>query len=245
MTHYPKSPSDATPPGNITLERKRHTATVLLALNSGVTDAMGFVGLGGVFTSVMTGNLVLLGVSASSVDGPLALRTVSAIISYVVGAGIGARIVRHQVAQESIWPSVITRALTIEFIMFAIFFAGWVFTAGHPNQLVQLGLLMVNAMALGIQSSAVNRFGVPGLSTTYLTGTLTTVVIRLMTGQRLRDVRQSIEILCAMVVGAIVGAFITTHLRMAAPALQLILVGSTLIIARMHFHRAQVGPNPD
>ena len=65
---------------------------LVLAVNSGATDAIGFVGLGGVFTSVMTGNMVLLGVSISQWDGTLALHTLLVIACFALGCGIGARI---------------------------------------------------------------------------------------------------------------------------------------------------------
>lgn len=47
-------PSDVTPRGRAVL-------VVLLAVNSAYLDAVGFLALGAAFTSVMTGNMVLLG----------------------------------------------------------------------------------------------------------------------------------------------------------------------------------------
>jgi uncharacterized membrane protein YoaK (UPF0700 family) len=57
----------------------------------------------------------------------------------------------------------------------------WLFAAGCVAGArvagVARGLLALTALALGIQSAAIQRFGVLGLSTTYLTGTLTTLAI--------------------------------------------------------------------
>src|SRR6185369_17222366 len=49
-------------------QRLRHALILALAVNAGATDAIGFLALGGAFTSVMTGNLVLFGISAAEGD---------------------------------------------------------------------------------------------------------------------------------------------------------------------------------
>ena len=45
-------------------------------------------------------------------------------------------------------------------------------------------LIAVSAIAMGIQSAAVRRLNVPGIATTYVTGTLTTAVTSLIAGSR-------------------------------------------------------------
>ncbi|MBV8347247.1 MAG: DUF1275 family protein, partial [Mycolicibacterium sp.] len=81
--------------------------------------------------------------------------------------------------------------------------AGWRAVGGHPRGAVTTaGLLALAAFALGVQAAAVKRFGVSGLSTTYLTGTLTTLVTRLAGGGRLRDVARHLALLVALVLGA-------------------------------------------
>lgn len=86
---------------------------------------------------------------------------------------------------------------------------------------------MLNALALGIQSSTVQRFGVAGLSTTYLTGTLTTLISRLTSGHRLRDVTPSALTLVGLITGAALGALLATRAPMWAPLAQL---GSLAIV---------------
>jgi uncharacterized membrane protein YoaK (UPF0700 family) len=96
---------------------------------------------------------------------------------------------------------------------------------------VALGLLLCTATALGIQSSTVQRFGVSGMSTTYLTGTLTTVVMRLARGRGVREVWHSIEILLGLIVGAAAGAGILLLAPLFAPLLQLVALGSVVVVA--------------
>lgn len=225
-------------------ERTRHLLVLLLALNSGATDAIGFVGLGGVFTSVMTGNMVLLGVAIGGQDATLAIHSASAIACFALGAGIGARIAHLPRENDPVWPHAVTRALAVELVALLVFLVGWLVTGGEPTGAIQLSLLVVNALALGIQSSAIQRFGVSGLSTTYLTGTLTTVVIRLMTGHGLRHVRSSIEILVALICGAGLGAWLTIHAWQVAPVLQVTCVGVTLAVAWRAFRSPVLDPGP-
>src|SRR3954454_9178230 len=84
--------------------RRRQLLLVLLAVTSGATDALGFVALGGAFTSVMTGNMILLGISATTADGSLAVRSGAAIVFFMLGAFIGARIARTPRAGDPVWP---------------------------------------------------------------------------------------------------------------------------------------------
>jgi Protein of unknown function (DUF1275) len=49
--------------------RMREAAAMALAAASGSTDAVGYLALGRVFTSAMTGNLTLLGIAVAHRDG--------------------------------------------------------------------------------------------------------------------------------------------------------------------------------
>ena len=217
------------PPRTADQERQlRHALVVVLTLNAGATDAIGFLALGGAFTSVMTGNLVLFGISVAHADGSLARHTVTAIVCFVAGCVVGARLAGVAQPGDRVWPGAITRALIIEFVVFLAYAIGWWVAGGHPAGTTQLGLLAVNAVGLGIQSSAVQRFGVSGLSTTYMTGTLTTLIVRLNSGHRLRDVADSGQILAALIGGAIASGVLNRYLPEWAPVLQLAALASVI-----------------
>ena len=205
-------------------ERERRTRdilVVLLALNSGATDAIGFLALGGAFTSVMTGNMVLLGIAGAKLDTTLAGHIGAAILCYVAGCAVGARVAGTPQPGDSIWPRAITRALAIEAAMIAVFAVGWWSCGGHPHGWEQLALLAVNAVALGLQSSSVQRFGVSGLSTTYLTGTLTTAVVRLASGHSPRQVLHSMQLLGGLIGGAALGALAFADTPTLVPLVQI------------------------
>ncbi len=65
---------------------------MLLTATAGALDATTFLGLGSVFASVMTGNMVLLGLSAGKSDAELAVASGIALAGYVVGTLVGAAI---------------------------------------------------------------------------------------------------------------------------------------------------------
>lgn len=71
------------------LRRRRHALVVVLTFVTGSADATGFLALGGAFSSVMTGNMVLLGLSAGTASAALAINSGSAIASYIMGVLIG------------------------------------------------------------------------------------------------------------------------------------------------------------
>ncbi|HEX2072890.1 MAG TPA: YoaK family protein [Geodermatophilus sp.] len=211
----------------------RQLLVVVLAVVSGATDAIGLLALGGAFTSVMTGNLVILGVSASSADGTLAIASGGAILAFCAGAALGARLAGAPMTGDPVWPRPVTVALTVELGLLTAYAVGWWVTGGEPGPVLTLALLFTMSAALGIQSSTVQRFGVSGMSTTYLTGTLTTVVIRLASGRGLRESRASVEILLGLIAGAAAGAGLLIVAPLAAPALQLAALGGVVAVAAL------------
>ncbi len=61
---------------------------VALTFGSGATDVSAFTRLGGVFTSVMTGNIVFFGLAAAERSVSLATHTTVAIAGYIVGVAV-------------------------------------------------------------------------------------------------------------------------------------------------------------
>jgi uncharacterized membrane protein YoaK (UPF0700 family) len=222
----------------------RQTLLVLLAVNSGATDAIGFVALGGAFTSVMTGNMVLIGLSAANGDGGLALRSALAVVLYMVGCVIGSRIAGRPADGDPLWPPTVTRALYVELAAFSAYAIGWWASGSHPTGNVQLLLLSANAIGLGAQSSAVLRFGVSGLSTTYMTGTLTNIMASLAAGRHPRQVLPSAEIISGLIAGAASATLLAIYVPVLAPVLQLALVLVVIGTATIKSAAARTGARP-
>ena len=216
--------------GSALLIRVRNVAAMVLTVASGATDAIGYLALGQVFTSAMTGNLVLLGIAVAHRDGERVGRVVVSLVCFIVGAGLGARIARSPEPDDPVWPSAVTRALTVETVIFVGYAAcWWIRELDHGVVIgrVQLGL---GAIAVGIQSAAMRRFG-PDLNTTFLSGSLTTLVGWLATGHRLRDIRHHLLVLVGLVGGALLAALLVLHAPVFAPAVQLVALASALCAA--------------
>lgn len=212
--------------------RRREQLVVVLAVVSGVTDAAGFIGLGGAFSSVMTGNMVLFGLAGGAGDAALAARAGAAIVAFVLGCIIGTRLAGHHTDGESVWPRSVTRALVAELVVFCVYGSLLEAVGGHPlGAVIKTVLLAFNAVALGIQSSAIQRFGVSGLSTTYLTGTLTTTVVHLTARRPLREVALNFRLLGALIGGAAVGGFVAVNALRFTPLLQIAGVAIVVITA--------------
>ena len=215
--------------------RRRDRYVVVLAVFSGATDAFGYFGLGGSFTSVMTGNMVLLGVAAASRDGALAVHVLTAIIAYIAGTIAGARIAGEPDPADPVWPARVTVALAVELALSLATGTAWLVTGAAPAGAVQLALLATSAAGLGIQSAAIGRFGVSGLSTTYLTGTLTTLFAGLAAGRPIKVMRRSVFVLLGLVAGAAASTLLLTHVRILAPIIPFVLLATVVIQAARHF----------
>jgi uncharacterized membrane protein YoaK (UPF0700 family) len=157
----------------------RGVALVLLAVAAGCVDAISYLGLDGVFTAAMTGNTVVLGLAAGQGELATVSRAGVALAGFVTGAMLGAVIVeRHPL--EAIWPPAVTAALATEVLLLGILAALWQLTNPVPPDVWRYLLIVLAGIAMGVQSAAIAHLGVSGISTTYVTGTLTGFASRLM-----------------------------------------------------------------
>lgn len=235
-TAAPHDGKEATTHSQRTL-RQRHALVVVLTMVTGVADAIGFLALGGAFSSVMTGNMVLLGLSLSGGDWELARHVGLAILSFMIGVATGTWISGKSSSNDSVWPPRVSAALGVEAALLLTFLIVWEVTLGDRNMLIEQLLLGLAALSLGIQSSAVQRFGVPGLSSTYLTGTLTKLVATFAGGKPFREQLPGLVILLALIAGAAVGGVVVTTLPWLAPVLMLVPLMAVIIAALFLHHR--------
>lgn len=205
---------------------------VVLTLGTGATDVASFTRLGNVFTSVMTGNLVLLGLGIARLSGALAGNAVAAFAGYLAGVAAGARLVPGGRAPETTWHRALPAALLMEFVLLAGFTAGWELTSAAPRGAAKPVLLAAAAAAMGTQSAAARGFG-RRVSTTYLTGTLTGVVAAWVTpGREPRMQWREVSLLVALAAGAAVGGLVLAHAAAWLPAVPLTAVVLVACAAR-------------
>ena len=213
--------------------RRRDFLLVALTFAAGSVDAVALLRLD-VFTAVMTGNIVLLGLAVGQGAFGNALRSVIALVAYGVGVVVGARIV-GAVAIERHWSPKVTRALAIEWVLQAAFLTGWVLTGTKPDGASAAALIAFSGVAMGIQAATARALA-PGMSTTYVTGTLTGLLSELSAlGAVSGDRRRRASIVVALALGAVAGALVLTVIPLLAPAIPLAVVGAVVLVAISRF----------
>ena len=234
---------------------RHRTLVLLLAATSGALDAVGFLGLGGVFASVMTGNLVLLGLGAGTRDGGLAARAVVAVGAYVVGVAAGVRVAGgSEPARAPRWTGRMQMVVVVEVVLVVALTVGWELTRGGPSSATDLVLLVPAALAMGLQSAVMRASTGAGVSTTYLTGTLTGVVSALVEGRPLRSEWTGTGVLVAALAGAAVAGVTLTGWARGAPLVPLVAVSAASVLGRdlvrthgrsVHRDERDAGPDGD
>jgi uncharacterized membrane protein YoaK (UPF0700 family) len=227
----------------------RDMLVVVLTVTTGGVDAAVFLHLGHVFSSVITGTMVLLGVAAGTHDAVLAEHCGVALASYVAGVAVGAPLAARRTGRwlegwpgrrshtattrREIWPSWLTVALGLEFCVLVVFCVGWELSGGRPSGAGQVMLLANAGFAMGIQGATVRQLG--EVSTTYLTGTLTGVIAGLVTGRKPRGLERSLGIFAALVVGACASGVVTAYVPALLPLVVLVPLALVVWVASARF----------
>lgn len=212
---------------------------VVLAAGAGAVDAISYVGLGRVFTANMTGNIVLLGVAVGGGATSEVIRSGTAFLAFVAGV-LAAILLTRESRNDRSWSAGLKVALGLETISQAALLAGWLASAAHPGNALKTVLVGLSALAMGLQSGAVVALGVGGVSTTYVTGTLTGLIGELATlkGSR-RDWARRGLVLVAVLLGAICGGLLLRDARRAAPVLPLVATSLVLVTGAYLLPRAR------
>ncbi len=213
--------------------RRRDLVLVALTFAAGSVDAVALLRLD-VFTAVMTGNIVLLGLAVGQGAFGNALRSLVALVAYGVGVIAGARIV-GTVAIETHWSPKVTRALAAEWVLQAAFLLGWLQSGANPEGTGKATLIAFSGVAMGIQAATARALA-PGMSTTYVTGTLTGLLSELSAlGAVSGDRRRRASIVVALAFGAVAGALALSTVPALAPAIPLAVVGGVVLVAATRF----------
>jgi uncharacterized membrane protein YoaK (UPF0700 family) len=221
---------------------RREVLVVLLTAAAGATNVLSLTGLGGVPASIMTANLVLVGLSITRHEGALGWHAGAALAGFVVAVFLTSRLIRAQDkdaddAKRSVWPRPVTVAVAAEAFPLIGVAVAWGLTAGRPAGATQLTLCAAAAFAMGMQSAAVRALGVAGLSSTFFTGTLTETV-RDLTGPGPLRWSPASSGLVALVAGAAAqGAVLTYGQQRLGPLLPLVLVCGVAALSLRGFSR--------
>jgi uncharacterized membrane protein YoaK (UPF0700 family) len=177
-----------------------------LTFTTGLIDAASYLGFDHVFSANMTGNVVLLGFGIGGAKGLPVVAPAVSMAAFVAGAGAGgmlaAALGQRQVANIG-W------ALTIEAVLVAAATLLVAIVDVRPNAPSGDAVIALLAFAMGLRNATVRRLGVPDLTTTVLTMTLTGLAAesRLFGGTGKGSVRR-IAAVIAMLAGAVAGALL-------------------------------------
>lgn len=198
--------------GNPAAERITPYALLGMTVVTGLVDAVSYLSLGRVFTANMTGNIVILAFATARVSGLSIARSLTALLSFLVGSIFGGRIMARASAESQIRFAAQAFILEAVFLLIASFCS-----VGYKGDLLERSfqpfvLIVLTALAMGIRNAAVRKLAIPDLTTTVLTLTVTGLAAdsALAKGSNPRLARRAASVF-AMFFGAALGAVIIRY----------------------------------
>jgi len=206
-----------------------------LSVSSGAVDVISFLALGKVFTAAMSGNFALLGIGiAGNAGAPNVISVLTSMAGFMVGNYVAARIATPYPGEHPrvvVWPQRATRALGVALLLHLCFVVIWLSTGGRPDVSATRALLVVWALAMGMQSAAVRSLDITGVFTTAVTATLIyfmgDLANRPVSGE---EKRRLFGVLASVAIGATAGGFLLIYARIYAPLLPFVI---TIVVVAM------------
>ena len=175
---------------------ERDVRLLVLAASAGSADAWSYFGLGHAFVANMTGNTVILGLAVFQDHGDM-LHPAIALGCYAAGAMLGS-LFTGGVRPGTVWARAISWTLMLEAFLLLAAEAGWIGIQLRISHAPSLEMLLSTvALAIGIQSSTMVQLKIPGIVTTYITGTWTTMLgglVRLARHDKQEGPTQEVEL---------------------------------------------------
>jgi uncharacterized membrane protein YoaK (UPF0700 family) len=183
-------------------------ALLVLTIATGAIDGVSYLALDRVFTGNMTGNVIFIGFGLVGVAGVPVLNNAVALVAFMAGAVIAARITCRaptdlRLPRSAVWILVVNTLLT--FALAVVWFA-----VGTLDKGVMIAITGLFSLLLGAQAAAVRSIGLSDLSTVVVTMT----AVNLSSDSRVAGGtgaawRRRFGAIAAMATGALVSALIT------------------------------------
>jgi uncharacterized membrane protein YoaK (UPF0700 family) len=202
---------------------------LVLTMVTGLVDAVSYLKLGRVFVANMTGNVVFLGFAVADASEFSVPASLSAIGAFLGGAFAGGRLAARAGHHRG---HLLALATYIQIALVGAAVVVSMVGGDSDNELAQYTLILLLALAMGLQNAIARRLGVPDLTTTVLTLTLTGLAAdsRLAGGNNPNPRRRLLGT-AAMFLGAAVGAFLIFYAGVSAVlalALALLVLNGTV-----------------
>jgi uncharacterized membrane protein YoaK (UPF0700 family) len=195
-------------------ERSLLSVLLVLTMLSGLVDGVCYLGLGRVFTANMTGNVVVLGFAAAGAPGFSVTASLTSLGLFLVGAVAGGRVSAHFPRRSRMLVTAVALEAALVAIAAVVAFAASSVATGWARY----STIAILAFAMGIRNAVVRHLAVPDMTTTVLTMTLTGLAADSgMAGGGNPRAGRRIGAVLAMLVGAIVGAWLFLHHGAALP----------------------------
>jgi uncharacterized membrane protein YoaK (UPF0700 family) len=220
-------------------ERDRPLLPLLFVLTvvTGLVDAVSYLKLGHVFVANMTGNVVFLGFAVAGAQDFSVSASLVAIAAFLAGALAGGRLASSMAEHRARFFAI---AVLAKLVLVGAAFV--IAVAMVDDDLVRYQLIVLLALAMGLQNATARALAIPDLTTTVLTLTLTGLAADSgpAGGSNPRAGRRLLAT-GAMFVGAAVGAFVVLRMGSgAALGLTLVLLAANAIAASRAWARSEV-----
>ncbi|HEX4584273.1 MAG TPA: YoaK family protein [Burkholderiaceae bacterium] len=211
----------------------------VLTAVTGLVDAISYLMLGRVFVANMTGNVVLLGFAVAGAHDFSIPASLCAIVAFLVGALAGGRLgssAGHHRGQ------LLAFGVLGEIVLVGAALVVSITVADSNHEALQYGLIVLLALAMGLQNAVARRLAVPDLTTTVLTLTLTGLAAdsTLAKGSNPRLGRRWLGT-AMMFLGAAVGAVLVLRVHVGAV---LAVALALLILTGLAAYRASSSSEP-
>ena len=187
---------------------------IVLTVVTGLVDAMSYLKLGHVFVANMTGNVVLLGFAAGGVSEFSVAVSLVAIGSFLLGAVAGGRLGsstdQHRGQLLALSTCAQVAAVGAAFLLSLA-------SSDVSDGIPAYALVVLLAIAMGLQNATARRLGVPDLTTTVLTLTVTGLAADShFAGGTNPNIGRRLVATAAMFIGALLGAVLIFHVSVSA-----------------------------
>ena len=203
-------------------------ALLVLTFTTGLVDAVSYLGLGHVFTANMTGNIVFLGFGIAGGTGLPVLAPIISLAAFLVGAAAGGRLASRL---EDRHTSHFAGALGIEMLLIGVATIVAIVVDVQPDHFSGYLVIALLALAMGTRNATVRGLGVPDLTTTVLTMTLTGLAAESpLAGGTGSGSARRVAAVAAMLFGALAGALLLKTSLVLPMALAAVLALATWLL---------------